>query len=216
MRKRLNERGFSLIELSMVLVLLGVMSFFLLPSFSEDPLSEGRRRLPMASESIKRFWVDNARLPCPANVDNTQNCNLSLGRVGWREMLLDEREMQRTKWEMDYWVNPMLSRRHPTDPSTRRDLPRPIRDRIREATALPNAPRLAQMGADGSWACAPGGQSTLAFAIRVRPRGEPLPAAANSACVPGAMDNSTLVTVSLGELDVMRSELGRERGEVFQ
>ncbi|GHU28160.1 hypothetical protein FACS1894152_5660 [Bacilli bacterium] len=70
---KINSKGFSLLELSVVLVIIGLMTSLGLDSF--DGFSNARRhsvtldRLKIIESAIDAFIAKNGRLPCPANME---------------------------------------------------------------------------------------------------------------------------------------------------
>lgn len=96
------QRGFSLLELSLVLVIMALLSGGMLASFSAQRANsenqEALRQLDSARESIYGFALTRGRLPCPATPTlastdanaGRENCTLQHGVLPWVELALPE------------------------------------------------------------------------------------------------------------------------------
>ncbi len=96
--ERLAQRGFSLIELSIVLIVFGLLASGMVGSLSgQRRLSDERRaqrQLDEALEALYGFAITNGRLPCPAEAPlasseeaaGREACPLEHGVLPWRTL----------------------------------------------------------------------------------------------------------------------------------
>ena len=100
--ERLPQAGFSLIELSIVLIVFGLLASSMVGSLSRQPrLAEEknlRQQLDEAIDALYGFAIVNGRLPCPADATlassnddaGTESCPREHGVLPWRTLGLLE------------------------------------------------------------------------------------------------------------------------------
>ncbi len=66
-RERKNERGFTLLELMIVIVILGILGAVVAPRLMDEPdkarVTQARMQIENFSTAIKRFYLDNGFYP---------------------------------------------------------------------------------------------------------------------------------------------------------
>jgi prepilin-type N-terminal cleavage/methylation domain-containing protein len=107
-------RGFSLLELSIVLAVLGVLAVMMFPKGNASAPPGGLKQLEVAFEGLNRFYQENRRLPCPASAGSGgyEDCGggaASMGTLPWAALGRSPQEAAQFEWTVDYWVNPSLT-----------------------------------------------------------------------------------------------------------
>lgn len=115
MRKKSYQRGFSLIELSIVLVIVGVLIGGIITGVAtfrrNMEIQEVRDKLVLIHDALLGYAVANGRLPCPDRVNsgdgwqdwNNTNCDTDFGFLPYRDLGL-------SGFATDPWGNPYAYR----------------------------------------------------------------------------------------------------------
>jgi prepilin-type N-terminal cleavage/methylation domain-containing protein len=197
-----SARGFSLLELSIVLVILGLLAVALVPRGTASAPPGGLKQLGVVFEEVNRFYQVNRRLPCPASAKSGgyEVCDLPFGTLPWASLGRAPQDAAQFEWTLDYWVNPKLSKRPTRNAGEEEDdfkkrVEAEAHLRIMEAFEQPNAPYLANQQS-----CVDAALRRVAFAIVLRLKSQPL-THKNDGCIVVPDSPQTIKSVSLGELE---------------
>lgn len=101
-----NQRGFTLIELAVVIVLLGLMTAAVLPTVAKrhevKMVIETREILKSVRSALMGFAIINHRLPCAdADGDGLEDCGTLIGEPPWQSLGVGR---------SDTWNRPLIYR----------------------------------------------------------------------------------------------------------
>ncbi len=104
-----NEKGLTLIELMVVIIILGVLATFIVPRFMDQPekarVAKARVEIESLASAVKMFKLDNGFYPSTEQGLRALVEKPSVGRIPthWREGgYLEKKEVPKDPWGNDY------------------------------------------------------------------------------------------------------------------
>ncbi len=110
--RKIQQRGFTLLEMAVVLMIVGLLLGGLIPTFSaqmeSQHINETRKQMSEIKDALIGFAVINGRLPCPANGTTASGdestsgvpltCTLTKGVLPWVTLGVNETDAWRRRF----------------------------------------------------------------------------------------------------------------------